>query len=51
MTNFQFLQTYLELQQGIVFDELFDLGFVTVCYGKLDSSPFWNNALVDRTPQ
>lgn len=47
MTNYQFLQTYIELQQGIMFDEIFDLGFAAVCYGKLDSSPFWNNALVN----
>lgn len=47
MTNYQFLQTYVELQQGIMFDEIVDLDFATLCYSKLDSSPFWNNALID----
>jgi|SRR5579859_3599162 len=47
MTNYQFLQTYLELQSGIAFDELIDLGFATVCHSKVDSSSFWNNALVN----
>ena len=47
MTNIQFLQKYVELQQGVMFDEIIDLGFATICYGKLDSSPFWNNALVN----
>jgi hypothetical protein len=47
MTNYQLLRTYLELQKGIAFDELFELEFATICFGKLDSSPFWNNALVN----
>ncbi len=47
MTNYQFLQTYIELQKDIMFDELLDLGFATVCYSKNDPSSFWNNALVN----
>jgi hypothetical protein len=47
MTNYQFLQSYVELQKDIMFDELFDLGYATVCYSDNDSSSFWNNALVN----
>src|SRR5689334_15234314 len=47
MTNYQFLQTYVELQKDIMFDELFDLNFATVCYSQNDSASFWNNALVN----
>ena len=47
MTNYQFLQKYLELQKDIMFDGLFDLGFATVCYSENDPSSFWNNALVN----
>lgn len=46
MTNYQFLQTYIELQKDIMFDELFELGFATVCCSHNDSS-FWNNASVN----
>lgn len=47
MTNYRFLQTYVELQQDIMFDEILDLDFAKVCFSKLDPSPFWNNALVN----
>lgn len=47
MTNYQFLQTYFELQKGVAFDELIDLHFSTLCYNKLDPFLFWNNALVN----
>jgi len=46
MTDSQTLQTYLELQKDIMFDELIDLGFATVCYSASGTSSFWNNALV-----
>lgn len=29
-----------------MFDEIIDLGFAQLCYNQLDSSPFWNNALI-----
>lgn len=48
MTNFQFLVKYQQLQQGIMFDKIIDLGFATVGYCRGDSSAFWNYALVDR---
>lgn len=47
MTNAQILTDYIQLQKDIMFDELFDLGFATVCYSKNDPSPFWNNVFVD----
>lgn len=47
MTNYQFLQTYVQLQKDIMFDEIFNLGFATICYCHNDSSSFWNNALVN----
>jgi hypothetical protein len=48
MTNYQFIQAYIELQKDIMFDELFDLNFATVCYSRNDPSTFWNNALVNK---
>lgn len=47
MSNYQLLQTYLELQKGIMFDDIFDLGFALVGYCENDHSSFWNNALVN----
>lgn len=47
MTNAQVLRNYIQLQKDIMFDELFELDFATVCYSKNDPSPFWNNAFVD----
>ncbi len=49
MTNYQFLKTYAALQDGVLFDEVLNLGFASICYSTLDTSPFWNNALVDQT--
>ena len=47
MTNYQFLQKYVELQKDIMFDEVFDLVFATICYCQTGDSEFWNNALVN----
>ncbi|MBI3632289.1 MAG: GNAT family N-acetyltransferase [Candidatus Vogelbacteria bacterium] len=47
MTNFEFLQKYMQLQNGIMFDHLFDLGFAVIGDCKKDSSPFWNFGLVN----
>ncbi|OGC93083.1 hypothetical protein A3D85_00065 [Candidatus Amesbacteria bacterium RIFCSPHIGHO2_02_FULL_47_9] len=47
MTNFEFLQKYLQLQNGIMYDQLVDLGFASISFCQTDPSPFWNLALVD----
>lgn len=51
MTNYQFLQAYVELQKDIMFDELFNVNFATICYSQNDPSSFWNNALVNTVLQ
>ena len=47
MTNYQLLQSYVELQHGIMFDEILDLGFAIVCCNDNDPSSFWNNVSVN----
>jgi hypothetical protein len=44
--NYRFLKTYQELQLSIAYDTLTDLGFAIVGSSKLDSSVYWNNALI-----
>lgn len=46
MTNFEFLQKYLHLQNNVMYDRLDDLGFALVSFCQKDPSPFWNLALV-----
>lgn len=48
MSNFEFLQKYVRLQQGIIFDGVVDLGFASVGYSLTDKSGFWNNALTNQ---
>lgn len=48
MTNFDFLKKYQRLQDGIMYDKLLSLEFATVSYCSIDTSEFWNNALVNR---
>lgn len=48
MTNFDFLQKYVRLQHGIMFDELTDLRFATVGISLTDKSSYWNNALTNQ---
>jgi len=47
MTNYEFLKKYQQLQYGIMYDELFDLDFVTIGYSKTEKSSFWNLALTN----
>jgi len=47
MNNFQFLQKYLDLQNGVVYDQLTATKFAKLGYCQDDSSPFWNLALVN----
>ncbi|MFA5932691.1 MAG: GNAT family N-acetyltransferase [Microgenomates group bacterium] len=53
MTNFEFLQKYQQMQNGVMYDEIKDFGFAQVGYCKGDDSSFWNLALVDKllTPE
>lgn len=44
--NYLFLKTYQGLQLSIAYDTLTDLGFAIVGGSKLDSSVYWNNALI-----
>ena len=46
-SNFVFLQKYQQLQYGIMYDELYDIGFAMLGYSKTDASTFWNVALVE----
>jgi hypothetical protein len=48
MTNFQFLQKYVRLQQDIMFDEVVNLEYASVGISKNDKSGYWNNALVNK---
>ncbi len=48
MNNYKFLREYLDLQKGIVFDELLDLPFATVGYNKNDSAVNLNFTLTDK---
>ena len=48
MSNFEFLQKYVCLQQGIVFDGVVELGFASVGYSLTDKSRYWNNALTNQ---
>ena len=50
MSNFEFLQKYVCLQQGIVFDGVVELGFASVGYSLTDKSRYWNNALTNQVP-
>lgn len=45
--NYAFLKKYQQLQYGVMYDELFDLGFATLGYSKTDTSTFWNVALAE----
>jgi hypothetical protein len=47
MNEFNFLADYLELQKGISFDSVADLGFGKLAFSKIDSKPFWNYLLVN----
>lgn len=47
MNNSDILRKYIGLQNGIMFDELIKFDSATICFCKNDSSPFWNNAVVD----
>jgi len=38
MTNFEFLQKYLQLQNGIMYDQLVDLGFASISFCQTDHS-------------
>ncbi len=49
MTNHDFLKKYLELQSGIMSDELIDVGFGLLDYCINDSSSFWNNILINQS--
>lgn len=46
--NFTFLQKYQQLQQGVLFDRILDLGFTTITYWADTDDVYWNAALVDR---
>jgi len=48
MTNFEFLQKYIRLQNGIMFYEVVDLRFASVGYSLTDKSGYWNNALTNQ---
>ena len=48
MSDFEFLQKYVRLQQGIMFDEVINLGFALVGYSLTDKSGYWNNALTNK---
>ena len=48
MTNYDFIKKYSELQRGIMFDELTNVGFGLLGYCKNDPSSFWNNILVNQ---
>jgi len=47
MTNHTFLQKYIQLQKGIMFDEIYPSDKYTICYSSGDTHSFWNNALVN----
>ena len=47
MSNTLFIKKYQELQRGVLFDQLIELGFATISYSKIDKTTFFNNALVD----
>lgn len=47
--NYKFLQQYLLLQGGIMFDKIIDLGFATIGYSENDNSTFWNLALLGQS--
>ena len=49
MTNYQFLQKYLDLQNGVTYSQLTEIGFAKLGYCQDDSSPFWNLALVNNS--
>lgn len=48
MSNFEFLQKYTHLQEGLMFDEVVNLGFALVGYSLIDKSGYWNNALTNQ---
>src|SRR5436190_1756044 len=43
--NFAFLQTYQQLQYGVMYDEMIHLDFAMIGYSKTDTSTYWNVAL------
>ncbi|KKR56136.1 MAG: hypothetical protein UT93_C0004G0014 [Candidatus Woesebacteria bacterium GW2011_GWF1_40_24] len=47
MSNYDFLKKYQWLQDGVMFDELKELGFASVGFSKTDTSVYWNLALVN----
>jgi ribosomal protein S18 acetylase RimI-like enzyme len=48
MTNRDFLNKYINLQTGIMFDEVTDFDYAKVSFCKTDHSSYWNNALIDK---
>lgn len=46
MTKQQLLEKYILLQKDIMFDELYELDFATICYSQHDTSSIWNNAVI-----
>lgn len=46
MTNYEFLRKFQDLEIGISWDKIVDLGFATINYSELDPSSFSNFALV-----
>ena len=46
MNNSDFLKKYLQFQNSVTFDELIDLGFALIGYSKVDTSEYWNMALI-----
>lgn len=49
MNNFGFLSKYQQLQKGVMFDKIIDLGFAFIGYCKVDKSAFWNLALINKS--
>ena len=49
MNNFQFLEKYIELQNGVVYDQVIKVGFAKLGYCQDDPFPSWNLALVDNS--
>ncbi len=48
MDGYDFLRKYIELQRGIMFDKVIRMGFADIVYCEIDSTNFWNFALVNR---
>lgn len=47
MVNYNFLVKYINLQTGIMFDNVKSLSYALVCSCDSDMSAYWNNALVN----